>query len=398
MIGRGTVSMDPAKVAAILKWPAPERLSDVQAFVGFANFYRRFIAGFSKLAHPLTKLMRKDSPWSWGNEQQQAFDVLKQAFTSAPILVMADMSRPFILEADASDYATGAVLSQRQPNGEIHPVAFYSKTLNSAERNYDIYDKELLAIIRALDEWRHYLEGGEHPIDIISDHKNLLYFATARTLTRRQARWSLFLSRFHFTIMYRPGRLGGKPDALSRRSDLKPDGIDNTEKVLIPSEVFQVKAMRRGATHIEGDRELLQEMRRAKIYDDELVEAIEKIKSGAPRALRKGLEEWNTENGLILYRGKVYVPKDGELWRRVVELHHDSLPAGHPGRWKTYELVSRNYWWPGMSVYMDKYVSGCDKCQRTKNRNQQTHGLLQPNAIPTAPWQVISCDIRECAK
>ena len=393
IIGRGTVSMDPGKVEAILKWPAPQRLSDVQAFVGFANFYRRFISGFSKLAQPLTQLMRKDSPWTWSEQQQQAFDALKQTFTSAPILVMADMSKPFILEADASDYATGAVLSQRQSDGEVHPVAFYSKTLNSAERNYDIYDKELLAIIRALDEWRHYLEGGEHPIDIISDHKNLLYFATARTLTRRQARWSLFLSRFHFTITYRPGRLGGKPDALSRRSDLKPEGVDNTEQTLIPREVFRVKAMRRGATRIEGDRELLQEMRRAEVYDEELVEAIEKIKGGAPRALRKGLEEWNTENGLILFRGKVYVPKDGELRRRVVELHHDSLPTGHPGRWKTYELVSRNYWWPGMSVYVEKYVTGCDTCQRTKNRNQQAHGPLQPNSVPDQPWQVISCDL-----
>ena len=119
----------------------------------------------------------------------------------------------------ASDYATGAVLSQQTSDGETHPVAFLSKTLNVAERNYDIYDKELLAVVRALDEWRHYLEGGEHPIEVISDHKNLLYFASARTLTRRQARWSLFLSRFNFTITYRPGRLGGKPDALSRRSD-----------------------------------------------------------------------------------------------------------------------------------------------------------------------------------
>ena len=172
----------------------------------------------------------------------------------------------------------------------------------------------------------------------------------------------MFLSRFHFTITYRPGRLGGKPDALSRRSDLKPEGVDNTERTLIPREVFRVKAMRRGATRIEGDRELLQEMRRAEVYDEELVEAIEKIKGGAPRALRKGLEEWNTENGLILFRGKVYVPKDGELRRWVVELHHDSLPTGHPGWWKTYELVSRNYWWPGMSVYIEKYVTGCDTC------------------------------------
>ena len=150
IIGRGWVSMDSAKVEAITSWPEPQKVKDVQAFIGFANFYRRFIAGFSKLAHPLTRLMRKDTPWTWGVEEQKAFDGLKQAFTSAPILAMADMSKPFILECDASNYATGAVLSQKAEDGHIHLIAFYSKMLNDAERNYDIYDKELLAVIRAL--------------------------------------------------------------------------------------------------------------------------------------------------------------------------------------------------------------------------------------------------------
>ena len=238
---------------------------------------------------------------------------MKHAFTSAPILQLPNDTAPFRLETDTSDFATGAVLEQLGSDNLWHPVAFYSKTLNDAERNYEIYDKELLAVVRALDEWRHYLEGGEYPVDIISDHKNLLYFATARTLTRRQARWSLFLSRFNFTITYRPGRLGGKPDALSQRSDLKPDGVDNAKCTLLSPNIFHVKAMRCGATHIRGDRDLLREMRKAKVYDDELVEAIEMLKGGAPRALQKGLEEWNTEDGLILYCGKVYVPKDNDL-------------------------------------------------------------------------------------
>ena len=393
IISKGTVAMDPAKVKAVSSWPRPERLKDVQAFIGFANFYRRFINGFSQLASPLTRLMRKDTPWTWGTEEETAFTELKQAFTSAPILIMPDLTKAFILECDASDYATGAVLSQKTSDGQTHPVAFYSKSLNNAERNYEIYDKELLAVIRALDEWRHYLEGGEYPIEILSDHKNLLYFATARTLTRRQARWSLFLSRFNFRIVYRPGRLGGKPDALSRRSDLKPEGIDNAERTLLDPSLFQLKAMRRGMTRIEGDQELLKQIRRSKAYDEELVEAIECLKGRAPRSLQKGLEEWNTEDGLVLYRGKVYVPKDSELRRQIVSLHHDSLPTGHPGRWKTYELVSRNYWWPGMSVFVEKYVTGCETCTRTKNRNHQPSGPLQPNAVPRSPWEIISCDL-----
>lgn len=248
IIGKGTVAMDPAKVEAMTQWPEPQRVKDIQAFLGFANFYRRFIHGFSKLAQPLTKLLHKDTPWSWGSEQHIAFEALKTAFVSAPILVMANPTREFVLECDASDYATGAVLSQVHADRKAHPVAFFSKTLNDAERNYEIYDKELLAVVRALDEWRHYLEGGEHPIEIISDHKNLLYFSTAHTLTQRQARWSLFLSRFNFTITYHPGRLGGKPDALSRRSDLKPEGVDNAERTLLSPEVFRLQAMRQETT------------------------------------------------------------------------------------------------------------------------------------------------------
>ena len=108
--------------------------------------------------------------------------------------------------------------------------------------------------------------------------------------------------------------------------------------------------------------------------------------------LRRGLEEWNTEDGLLLFRGKVYVPKDIELRRDIVALHHDTVAVGHPGRWKTYELVSRNYWWPGMSTFVEKYVSGCDTCARTKNASQQPLGPLQPNSVPQGPWQDITCD------
>ena len=147
IISEGRVSMDPAKVDAVASWPEPKKIRDVQAFLGFANFYRRFVAGFSALAQPLTKLLRKDSPWRWGEEEQKAFDVLKKAFTTAPILIMPDLKKPFTVECDASDFATGAVLSQVGEDGAMHPVAFFSKSLNDAERNYEIYDKELLAIV-----------------------------------------------------------------------------------------------------------------------------------------------------------------------------------------------------------------------------------------------------------
>ena len=145
--------------------------------------------------------------WTWEEAQQTAFDTLKHRFTSAPILLMPDFDKPFRLETDASDYDYGAILSQQSEDGHWLPIAYMSKQMLPAERNYVIYDKELLAIIAALQTWRHYLEGSPHPIEIWSDHKNLEYFWTAQSLNRRQARWSLFLSRFQFTISHRAGSL-----------------------------------------------------------------------------------------------------------------------------------------------------------------------------------------------
>jgi len=136
---------------------------DVQSFLGFGNFYRRFIQGFAHITAPLTTLTRKDTTWHWDNDQQMAFDNLKQRFTSAPILLMPDFSKPFRLETDASDYDYGAILSQQSNDGPWLPVAYMSKQMLPAERNYVIYDKELLAIIEALKLWRHYLEGSPHP-------------------------------------------------------------------------------------------------------------------------------------------------------------------------------------------------------------------------------------------
>ena len=147
IISKGCIAMDEGKVKAILEWPVPKNVKDIQAFLGFANFYRRFIEDFSGIVKPMTSLLRKDAPWKWTQAEEESFKTLKDRFTNAPVLVMPDMTKQFIVEADASDFATGAVLSQKQDDGKIHPIAFMSKSLNDAERNYEIYDKELLAVI-----------------------------------------------------------------------------------------------------------------------------------------------------------------------------------------------------------------------------------------------------------
>jgi len=161
------VAMDPVKVAGVRDWSTPENRTDVQAFIGFVNFYCCFIRDFSTIARPLFDLTHSDQAWNWDAKEQEAFEGLKMAVTTAPVLVSPQDSEPFRIEADSSDFASGAVLSQRLPEEEKwHPVAFYSKSLSLVERNYEIHDKEMLAIIRALEEWRHFLEGARHPVEI----------------------------------------------------------------------------------------------------------------------------------------------------------------------------------------------------------------------------------------
>jgi len=189
IISENKVQIDKEKLSGVLEWPVPTKVKQVQAFLGLANFYCRFIENFAKISKPLSDLTKKDSTWTWGKEQQNAFEVLKKAFTTALVLRIPNDEDLFKLSTDASDFATGAVLSQKDMQTNLwHPVAFFSKSLDVHERNYKIYDKELLAVIRRLEKYRHHLEGHSYKVEIWSDHQNLIFFRTAQKLTRRQAR------------------------------------------------------------------------------------------------------------------------------------------------------------------------------------------------------------------
>jgi len=179
------LTMSDAKVKTIQEWPKPKNVKDIQLFLGFANFYRCFIFNYSDIVIPLTCLTRKDTPWNFDDKCRKAIKTLKQAFTSAPILTHWVLDAQLIVETDAPDYALAAILSIMTKDNEIHPVAFHSRTFSAPELNYDIYDKELLAIFEAFKIWRHYLEGSTSPIDVITDHKNLEYFLTTKVLTHR---------------------------------------------------------------------------------------------------------------------------------------------------------------------------------------------------------------------
>jgi len=178
--------MDPVKLTAVTNWPTPKTMKEVQKFLGFCNFYCRFVKNYSALARPLFNLTKKDVPFHWDHAEEQVFRNLQSALTSAPVLILPDYEKPFTLITDASDYTTGSILEQEDAFSHSHPVAYFSKSLQPAERNYEIHDKELLAIIHSLKHFRHYLQGNKHRTKIFSDHANLQYFTTKQSLTCRQ--------------------------------------------------------------------------------------------------------------------------------------------------------------------------------------------------------------------
>jgi hypothetical protein len=220
----GRVRMQDSKIEAVKDWPRPQNVKDVRGFLGFTNYYRRFIKNYSKIASPLTDLTKgKGSDIQWNDKTEQAFQRIKEAILEEPILAMPDPDREFEVETDASDFAIGGQLGQRDSEGRLHPIAFFSKKLNGPELNYQIHDKELMAIIEAFKEWKPHLSGTTHQVKVYTDHKNLTYFTTTKELNKRQTRWAEFLSEFNFRIIYRKGSENGRADALSRRTDHEQD-------------------------------------------------------------------------------------------------------------------------------------------------------------------------------
>jgi transposase InsO family protein len=417
------IQMDPEKVSCVLGWEVPKTVTDVQCFLGFANFYRRFIKDYSKVVTPLTRMTKKEGgkyiPFIWGPEQQAAFDLLKKAFTTAPVLRHFDYDREIIVETDASDYVSAGILSQYDDDGVLHPVAFYSRKHSPAECNYEIYDKELMAIVRAFEEWRPHLEGSRHPIQVLSDHKNLEYFMSTKLLNRRQARWSEFLSRFDFRIIYRPGKAGGKPDALTRRSgDLPKEGderlLTNRHAVLKPQNLIDLPNTKRpdvldvvdGLSLMANDvpdagppdarqqdagqiATLLAEAYQVDQFPGRILRLLQ---NGTRQCKEISLADCKEIDGRLIYRDCIYVPDHVPLRLRLLQNHHDPPAVGHPGRAKTLELLARRYYWPSMRKDVDRFVRNCHVCRRTKSTRHAPYGVLRPLSVPERPWQHISVD------
>jgi len=241
IVGIDRVIMSERMVESGMNWRAPRSVKEVQIFINFPNFYRQFIKDFSKICTPITETLKGYKAKFHGHpKQDKAFTELKKRFVSAPILEHFYPNRETVVETDATDFALGCLLSQFKDK-RLHPVAFHSRKVNPMERNYEIHNKELLAILEAFKKWNHYLVGADKPVRVYTDHQNLQNFLKTRFWNQRQIRWAQRLADYHFEIVYRPGKRGGKLDSLSRWPEYRPEeGAKLSEQSILKSEHFQI--------------------------------------------------------------------------------------------------------------------------------------------------------------
>jgi hypothetical protein len=357
------------KIQAITQWPTPQTKSDVQQFLGFLNFYRKFISKFSDISNPLTMLTKNEQPFLWGRDQQIAFDTLRTALTSEPVLTLPDMKQKFTLVTDASNIAVAATLLQND-----HVISYYSRKLRGSEFNYSTYDKELLALISSLRVFKHFLTA-TNQFDIVTDNKALTFIQTQPIthLNSRQLRWLEFIQNFSFNIQHRPGK-SNQSDPLTRR----PDYIEQS--------IQQIKFQTVQLSNSECSTDLLQQIKDIYQLDPLCQQLIENAESR--------LEQDVTLRDGILYKNnkQIYIPNVNEIKNIIFHEAHTSRTASHVGVNKTVELIERNYYFPRLNTEVREFISNCVTCQTSKTSTQQPFGLLHPHDVPPAAWHTVSMD------
>lgn len=382
-VSREGLKMDKKKIEAVTSWPKPTTIKEVQSFLGFANFYRQFIQENSKITAPLTQMTRRDQGYEWTAEAEAAFQELKTRFSTEPILVIYDPKKSVTVETNASDFAIGACLGQPDEKGKLRPVAYLSRKMAPAETNYEIHDKELLAIVEAFRQWRIYLEGHPEEITVISDHKNLTKFTTTKVLTPRKIMWYQDLATFKMRIHYRKGSENARADAMSRRNDYvkgnKPQAFQllkqNADGTLQINCIAATSATDANAVHDEmleeqaGESVLLGAMTRPEDY---------------PGFHRNG------KSGLWEFEGRIYVPKT--LRKSLLTAWHDGPVLGHPGTAKMLYMLKAAYYFSKMRNAIEEYVRSGPICKRNKHERHAPYGLLQPLQVPQRPWESVAMD------
>ena len=383
-VSKHGISTAAGLVKAIREWPRPSCIKDVQQFLGLAQFYQGYIKKFADIALPLSGLLANDAKFSWDDEKEQAFLTLKTRISSAPVLRIFDPDLRTTVETDASGFAIGAVLFQTDANGISRPVAFTSRKLQPAERNYPTHEQELLAVVHALKTWRYYLDGS-HFI-VYTDHATLRHFPTQPKLTRRQARWMELLQEYDFDFKYKRGVDNVVPDALSRRPDHHAEEpVTPTPTLVLPLDPVALHSI---------DIQLEPGVRQRLIEDYRDNPRLSLVyQSCLEGSIPNG---YAFHNGLLYYdrRGTVVlaIPQKADICLSLLHDCHDAPIAGHFGFKKTYEKLRQLVYWPNMAKETQQYVDSCEKCQRNKPSQERPYGLLQPLAIPTKRWTVVTMD------
>ena len=299
--------------------------------------------------------------------------------------MMPDQTKPFQqIECDASKYALGAVLTQLDNNGDCHPVAFLSKTFNETECNYEIYDRKLLAIIWALEEWQHYIQGSGHTTVIYSDHQNLTYFRLAQKFNQQQAQWSLYLSEFDVKLTHQPVSKMVQSNTLSQQPNFILDKDTNNENMTLLLDSLFLN--------------LLDITLQDRVLDlGEIEDFLKTFSITDP--LFGDVDNWKLEaiegRNMLFYKGRNYIPNDLDLQWDILPMLHDHEMAGHLGEAEILVAVERHYWWPGLHMFVWNYVKGCGVCQQYKINRLPSHPSYMP--IPalstTRPFAYCSMDL-----
>jgi hypothetical protein len=408
--GKG-IHVDEEKTKAIKDWPIPKRPRDVRGFLGLVGFYRRFIHRFAHIALPLYKLTnRKNNKtftiFEWTEACQSAFNQLRDALISAHILTSPDGGRKFSMRTDASKFALGAVLVQLQKDktGKIveRVIAYYSRRLTAPERNYPAYDRELLAILEALQHWRYYVHG--RTIDIYTDHKALTHILKQQHLSSRQVKHLSDLQHFDYTINYLKGAKNIVADRLSRRSDYELNSL-LAELTVIEQEAETnwLDKIRNGYStdpYFGPIRDILRNELLGSSLPEELNDENrhQQANNWTPeqreKAHRKVARFRLTQDELLLLKegDRVCVPADTQLRKDMIREFHDTPIAGHFGAERTYLATKARFFWPRMHGQIKRYVKECDTCLRSKDPNHKPYGLLEALEIPDERWRRIGID------